>query len=192
MCKSVEARPTKAGFSRSGGSDVSLAFEAEAPKRGRGRPRMRPSIHDPGMLDKVCDELIVGKSIRQACEPEDMPNFIEIYREMHRDQDLYNAIARAREAQQEFIADDIVEQADLATPEDHNVVKLRIWARQWRAAKLAPKKYGDKQVVDITQNINIAVVQAEQLMQLSQRAKEVIDVTPTVLKTVEKPKRSKT
>lgn len=191
MCKSGKLREGGA-FCVSGDDRVSAVFEAEPPKRGRGRPRIRPSIYDPGMLDKVCDELIVGRSIRQACEPDDMPNFVEIYREMHRDQDLYNAIARAREAQQEFIADDIVEQADLATPEDHNVVKLRIWARQWRAAKLAPKKYGDKQVVDITQNINVAVIQAEQLMQLSAKAKEMIDITPTVLKTVEGQKKSKT
>ena len=34
--------------------------------------------------------------------------------------------------------------ADMATPDDWQVVKLRIWARQWRASKLAPKKYGDK------------------------------------------------
>ena len=38
----------------------------------------------------------------------------------------------------------MVEMADKATPENWNVVKLRIWARQWRAAKLAPKKCGDK------------------------------------------------
>jgi hypothetical protein len=34
--------------------------------------------------------------------------------------------------------------ADKATAEDWQVVKLRIWARQWRASKLAPKKYGEK------------------------------------------------
>lgn len=41
------------------------------------------------------------------------------------------------------MVDDTVDLADEATPENVHVVKLRIWARQWRAAKLAPKKYGD-------------------------------------------------
>lgn len=191
MCKSVKARPKQAGFCRSGGEGVPAVLEADAPKR-RGRPRVRPSIYDPGMLDKVCDELIAGRSILKICESEDFPHHVEIYREMHRHPDLFQVIAKAREAQQDFIADELIEMADLATPEDVNVVKLRIWARQWRAAKLAPKKYGDKQVVDITQNVNIAVIQAEQLMQLSAKAKEMIDVTPTVLKTVEKSKTSKT
>lgn len=191
MCKSGKVREG-GPFVVSGDEQVSAAFEAEAPKRGRGRPRTRPSIYDPGMMEKICDELIAGRSLIKICQDEAFPNHVEIYREMHRHPDLFTAITNAREAQQEFIADELIEMADLATPEDHNVVKLRIWARQWRAAKLAPKKYGDKQVVDITQNINIAVVQAEQLMQLSQRAKEAIDVTPTVLKTIEKSKKSKT
>jgi protein required for attachment to host cells len=49
-----------------------------------------------------------------------------------------------------------------------------------------------KQQVDINQNINVAVIQAEQLMQLSQRGRNAIDVTPTVLKTVEKIDKSNT
>ena len=53
-------------------------------------------------------------------------------------------IARAREAQQHAIIDETIEMADAATPEDWQVVKLRIWARQWRAAKLAPRTYGNK------------------------------------------------
>lgn len=40
--------------------------------------------------------------------------------------------------------------ADQATPENWQVVKLRIWARQWRAAKLAPRKYGDKITTELT------------------------------------------
>jgi len=66
---------------------------------------------------------------------------------MAKDEDFRSAIARAREMQQEAEIDRTVDMADNATPEDHQVVKLRIWARQWRAAKLAPKKYGDSTMV---------------------------------------------
>jgi hypothetical protein len=34
--------------------------------------------------------------------------------------------------------------ADAATLENRQVEKLRIWARQWRAAKPAPRTYGEK------------------------------------------------
>jgi hypothetical protein len=110
----------------------------------------------------------------------DMPRWQEVYLEMQRSEEVRTAIAGAREAQQEVTADDIVEMADLATAEDHNVVKLRIWARQWRAAKLAPKKYGEKQTVDI--NVDMGKTAASVLMELSNRANQiehnVIDITP--------------
>lgn len=142
--------------------------------------RIRPSIYDDGMLKRVCDGLVQGLSIKQTCEPMDMPRWQEVYLEMQRSEEVRTAIAGAREAQQEVTADDIVEMADLATAEDHNVVKLRIWARQWRAAKLAPKKYGEKQTVDI--NVDMGKTAAAVLMDLSNRANQiehqVIDITP--------------
>ena len=145
--------------------------------------RKRPSIYEDGILQRVCDGLTEGLSIKQTCEPMDMPRWQEVYLEMQKDETIRTAIAHAREAQQEFIADDIVEMADLATAEDHNVVKLRIWARQWRAAKLAPKKYGEKQVLDV--NVDMGKTAAAVLMDLSARATQsnviehqVIDITP--------------
>lgn len=140
--------------------------------------RRRPSIYDEGALQRVCDALIEGLSIKQACHPDNMPRWQEIYLEMQRDESVRNAIAHAREAQQEVTADDIVDMADLATPEDHNVVKLRIWARQWRAAKLAPKKYGEKQQVDV--RVDLGKSAASVLMELTAKAQQdnIIDVTP--------------
>lgn len=69
---------------------------------------------------------------------------------MATDETWRNEIARAREAQQEALIDETVDMADDATPEDWQVVKLRIWARQWRAGKLAPKKYGERASVEHT------------------------------------------
>lgn len=142
----------------------------------------RPSVYDDGILEKICDGLSEGMSIKAICDPDTMPHFTEVYREMKKSEDVANAIAQAREAQQEFIADEIIEMADLATPENVNVVKLQIWARQWRAAKLAPKKYGDNQKVEVNHNIKIAEEHAAALIELSRRKREaegkLIDITP--------------
>lgn len=116
----------------------------------KGRPPTRPHPLDEGILDRICDGLIEGKSIVQVCEPQDMPHFTMVYRVMAKDEVFAKEIARAREAQQEAIIDSTVDLADGATAEDWQVVKLRIWARQWRAAKLAPKKYSDKAQVELT------------------------------------------
>jgi hypothetical protein len=63
---------------------------------------------------------------------------------MARDASYFAIIARAREAQQQAIIDATVDMADKATAEDWQVVRLRIWARQWQAAKLAPKQFGER------------------------------------------------
>ena len=68
---------------------------------------------------------------------------------MARDKAIADKHAWAREQQQEAEVDHMVAMADEATEENYNVVKLRIWARQWRAAKLAPKKYGERTTTDV-------------------------------------------
>lgn len=52
--------------------------------------------------------------------------------------------ARAKEAQADFMADQIVEISDDATPEDVQVAKLRVDARKFVAMKLKPRKYGER------------------------------------------------
>jgi hypothetical protein len=130
------------------------------PPAKRGRPPTRPNPLDEGILERICEGLIEGKSITVVCEPEDMPHWTMVYRTMAKDPVFAKEIARAREAQQEVIADNIVEMADNAKVDDVNVVKLQIWARQWRAAKLAPKKYGDRTTTEIT-GANGAPIQLE-------------------------------
>ncbi len=95
-------------------------------------------------LDEICDRLAGGEGLRQICADAHLPHHSTVYRSMAQDGEVATRIVRAREAQQNAIADECVELADAATPGDWQVIRLRIWARQWRAAKLAPKTYGDK------------------------------------------------
>jgi hypothetical protein len=108
-----------------------------------GRPT-DASLDDPAIMEAICDRLIGGEGLKTICLDETMPSRSAVYVRMATDEAFRTRIARAREAQQEALIDETVEMADAATVEDHQVVKLRIWARQWRASKLAPKKYGDK------------------------------------------------
>jgi len=108
------------------------------------RPRVRPSSHDAAVLEELCARIAEGRGIKEVCRDEDMPSDTEVFRRMAKDPEFAACIARAREAQQDAEAEHIVEMADLATAGDWQVVKMRIWARQWRAARLSPKKYGEK------------------------------------------------
>ena len=51
---------------------------------------------------------------------------------------------RAREAQADKLFKECLEIADKATPENVSVARLQVDTRKWAAARLAPKKYGDR------------------------------------------------
>lgn len=201
MCKSVKARPKKAGFCRSEEASVS-AMEAEAPNGEqapikRRRPSVgkevvklgRPSKFCPEIAQAIVQHIIGGGHMSKLKELYGMePATIWSWRQRH--PEFNEAVARAEEARAELWSDQLIEIAD--TDEDPQRARVRIEARWKVIGSLLYRRYGVKQQVDINQNINVAVIQAEQLMQLSQRGRETIDVTPTVLKTVEKPKKSKT
>jgi hypothetical protein len=119
----------------------------------------RPSIRDEGILDRLCERIIAGEGIKAICRDLDMPSDGAVYWAMAHDDEIQTRIARAREAQQDAMADENLMIADAATPEDVQVAKLRIWARQWNMARLAPKKYGDK--VGLTGGDGVGPVQVE-------------------------------
>lgn len=96
------------------------------------------------------------------------------------------AIARAREMQQEAIADELLEIADNAGtgPGEVEKAKLRIWTRQWVAAKLAPKKFGDKlRVEDISEKKQLT--REEIQAQLAASGLRVDDIFAAITKRAE-------
>ncbi len=119
------------------------------------------------LVTDICDHLATGKSLIEIGNLKGYPSSDSIYRQMYRDAEFASAIARAREAGQDHEADACVRMADEATAENWQQVKLRIWARQWRASKLAPKKYGDKIDVnhsgEVTTRHDLSVYSADEL-----------------------------
>ena len=85
-----------------------------------------------------------------ACALADGPAKTLVYQRMASDPVFRTIITRAREAQQDAIIDETVDMADRATPENWQVVRMQIWARQWRAGKLASKVYGEKVTQEVT------------------------------------------
>lgn len=55
------------------------------------------------------------------------------------------ALARARTRGGQSLAEETLEIADTATPQEAQVAKLRVDTRRWLASKMAPDDYGDKQ-----------------------------------------------
>lgn len=108
----------------------------------------RPSTYTDEMGDRICDLLTEGKSLRKICMGEEFPNASTVYVWLDRFPSFAEKYARAREAATEDMLEDILEIAD-ATGVDPQEKRVRIDTRKWVMGRLKPKKYGDKQHVDI-------------------------------------------
>lgn len=126
----------------------------------------RPSSFTEKAAKEICDRLSIGQSLREICLSKEMPGIVTVFRWIHSNEVFRKQYARAREAQADYLFDEIVQIADdgtndwmtrnagsddeteAANHEHINRSRLRIDARKWVASKLAPKKYGEKLTMD--------------------------------------------
>jgi hypothetical protein len=96
------------------------------------------------LVNKIVDGIMDGMSVRQICAAEDMPDNRTVQRWIASNAEFAAKCARARELQADNIFEEMQEVADYGNPDDVQRAKLRVSTMQWRAAKLAPKRYGEK------------------------------------------------
>lgn len=101
-----------------------------------------PNKDREAQVAAICGDLVDGLSLRQACAKQGRPDKATFLRWMETDEQLRDQYARAREAQAETYAAEIIEIVD--TEPDAARARVRMDARRWVASKLLPKKYGDK------------------------------------------------
>ena len=147
-----------------------------ATKPAKGKPvakrQASKSTYTKAVGAKICERLAEGESLRAICETAGMPNKSTVFRWLASHDSFRDQYARAREAQADSIADEILDIADeectkiradkhpRAEADEDGMVevvfdavavqrnKLRIDARKWLAGKLRPKVYGDKPEAD--------------------------------------------
>ena len=108
----------------------------------------RPSTYTEEMGNLICDKLTEGMSLRKLCMLDEFPTASTVYVWLDRFPEFVEKYARAREAATEDMLEEILEIAD--HPElDAQEKRVRIDTRKWAMGKLKPKKYGEKQVVDV-------------------------------------------
>lgn len=141
----------------SSGEIEAIADRAER-KRGqkpRGGP---PQSYTPELAEQICKNIAEGESLRRICMKDGMPSRMTVLRWLERDHEGFVAkYARAREAQADTMDDFILDVANACTPETAQADRVKIGAYQWRAMKLAPKKYGDKQQVEHTGAMKVVI-----------------------------------
>ena len=109
------------------------------------------------IMERICELLAAGQSMAQICRSKAMPAQSTVYRWIAESAEFSERYAHAREMQADMLADEIIEIADSCEPEAAAVAKAkaRIDARKWLAARLAPKKYGDR--VDVSAGVAVKV-----------------------------------
>lgn len=116
----------------------------------------RPSTFTEETADAICDAMTEGESLLDICARPEMPNRRTVYRWMDENLDFASRCARAREGQADFMDHKILTVADACTPESAQADRVKISAYQWRAAKLCPKRYGDKLEVEGKIDLSLA------------------------------------
>lgn len=143
----------------------------------------RPSKRSPQVEDEICRRLSEGETLRAICRDEGMPPWRSVYDWIAQDEGFAARFARARELGADAIAEQAMSIAD--TPvigeeveESENGIKVRradmlghrklqVETRLKLLAKWFPKKYGDRQEIDL--NVNSAL--AERLARAKKRGK---------------------
>lgn len=95
----------------------------------------------------ICELVANGLALNEICLRDGMPSRTTAYKWLGQNEEFANMYARAREERADLIADEIVSIAD--TEDDANKARVRIDARKWWAARVNPKKYGERSQVDL-------------------------------------------
>ncbi len=127
----------------------------------------RPPIRTTEMENRLLEEVADGRSVTEICAADDMPTRSTIFRWLAEDKAFSDLYARAKAAQAECLADELIEISDngqndwmernsadnvgwVTNGEAIQRSRLRLDTRKWVASKLLPKKYGEKQTLEYT------------------------------------------
>jgi hypothetical protein len=133
----------------------------------------RPSKFSQRIAADICRRLALGESLVKICESPGMVDISTVFRWLDKNGEFRDMYAHAREAQAELYAIQIVDIAD-ETPiteqpaPDGGVMlridsagvqrnKLRVDARKWVAAKLLPRKYGERMLNEHSGRLSVTL-----------------------------------
>lgn len=99
------------------------------------------------LMERICTRVAGGEGIARICEDYDMPDSSTVYDWIVGDKAYEEMYNKALVLRGEKFGEDttrLSEEALLAPPELTNAYRLAVDTRKWAAARLLPKKYGDR------------------------------------------------
>jgi hypothetical protein len=107
----------------------------------------KPSEFTQEVADVICSRIMAGESLKSICRADGLPEERTVYNWLNKHESFVQQYVRAREVQADVMVDEIIPIADEEL--DPQRAKVRIDARKWVAAKVRPKKYGDKLTAEV-------------------------------------------
>lgn len=124
----------------------------------RKQPAKKAAKRTPvtaAVFERICTRLAEGESLLQITKDPKMPAYSTVRKAIVESESLAEKYARARTAQAEHYAAEIIQIAD--TTDDPNKARLQIDARKWYASKLAPKNFGERLDVEHAGSVAVQV-----------------------------------
>jgi hypothetical protein len=116
------------------------------------RPGGRPSSYSAPIADEIVRRIAEGDSLKRICAGEGMPAVQTVLRWAGDDIDGFkDRYTHAIQARAHLLAEEIIDLADAAGPEDTQARRLQVDARKWIASKFWPKVFGDRIHTDVQQ-----------------------------------------
>lgn len=123
----------------------------------------RPSTYLLELADEICERIATGEPLRAICRDEHMPAWRTVYDWLRAHEDFSTRFAQARDVGFDAIAEQCL---DIADDEQHDWLttkkgpvtnevaigraRLQVDTRLKLLAKWSPKRYGDKQAVELS------------------------------------------
>ena len=112
--------------------------------------------YTPELADSICERLVNGESMRRISADPGMPSRSTMLRWMADIPEFEAKCARARLMQADTMDDMVVDVIDSVDEDNAHSMKVKLAAIQWRAAKLNPKKYGERLDLNHSGSVDIA------------------------------------
>lgn len=106
----------------------------------------RPSTYSDEVADRLCENIAAGRSVHSLCAEDWAPAERTFYQWLEgrgAPEAFAQKYARAIDRRSDRYAAEVIEIADDQT-DDPNSRRVRVDARKWVAARLTPRKYGDR------------------------------------------------
>lgn len=119
----------------------------------------RPSIITPEIVEEVCARLEKGEALAAVCREAEMPGLRTFLRWADEKEEVATAYTLALRARAEFFEAEHTRIASTAKDRDSAAAaRVQLAALEWRMAKLAPQRYGDRLDLNVDHSFDLSAV----------------------------------